>query len=314
MNRTLKRPMFRIGGSTSEGITSGLDRPRMASADMDMKIKQLTKAYDDYRKQGGTLSFEEFSRLYAEENFNSGGRVGYQTGGITLGGLPGFAISTGLNLLSTPPQGGLLSTAATAARDPFNRLQAEQAAAGMTKSERDFQTSLFEKEEAGKDRRLAEQLKAQKDIAGMKTDVIPEDILKKYEGNKIKAQREVDFYDTIFKNLQSEYGEKSVSTDTIDSSEIPDKQIERFVKSNPQLARQVVYDVATGKAVRFVRNTQTNKFEIIPADPSDIDDTGDAMPEPKTGPDFTYLSPGQQETLKNIREAADSDFGMGFYE
>ena len=38
------------------------------------------------------------------------------------------------------------------------------------------------------------------------------------------------------------------------------------------------------------------------------------MPEPKTGPDFTYLSPGQQETLKNIREASDSDFGMGFYE
>jgi hypothetical protein len=46
----------------------------------------------------------------------------------------------------------------------------------------------------------------------------------------------------------------------------------------------------------------------------DIDDTGDAMPEPKTGPDFTYLSPGQQETLENIREASDSDFGLGFYE
>ena len=44
MNRVLKRPMFRIGGPTSGGITSGLNRPRMASADMDMKIKQLTKA------------------------------------------------------------------------------------------------------------------------------------------------------------------------------------------------------------------------------------------------------------------------------
>ena len=314
MNRTLKRPMFRLGGPTSEGITSGLDRPKMANADMEIKIKQLTQAYDNYRQQGGTLSFEDFSRLYAEENFNSGGRVGFQTGGFNFGGLPGFAISTGLNLLSRPPQGGLLSTIAGSARDPFNRLQAEQAAAGMTKSERDFQTSLFEKGEAGKDRRLTEQLQAQKDIAGMKTDVIPEDILKKYEGNQIKAQREVDFYDRIFKNLQSEYGTESVSTVTIDSSEIPDKQIERFVKSNPQLARQVVYDVATGKAVRFARNTQTNKFEIIPADPSDIDDTGDAMPEPKTGPDFTYLSPGQQETLENIREASDSDFGMGFYE
>ena len=28
MNRTLKRPMFRIGGSAGTGITSGLDKPR----------------------------------------------------------------------------------------------------------------------------------------------------------------------------------------------------------------------------------------------------------------------------------------------
>ena len=314
MNRTLKRPMFRIGGSTSEGITSGLDRPRMASADMDMKIKQLTQAYDSYRKQGGTLSFEEFSRLYAEENFNSGGRVGYQTGGITLGGLPGFAISTGLNLLSTPPQGGLLSTAATAARDPFNRLQAEQAARMQTASDRAFAKELAAEEREFEKGQLTRKLQSAERIAAQDDDVIPEDILEKYEGNQIKAKREQDFYTTIFKDLENQYGKESVSTSVIDSSEIPDKQIERFVKSNPQLARQVVYDVATGKAVRFARNTQTNKFEIIPADPSDIDDTGDAMPEPKTGPDFTYLSPGQQKTLENIREASDSDFGMGFYE
>ena len=68
MNRTLKRPMFRLGGPTSEGITSGLDRPRMANADMDMKIKQITQAYESYRQQGGTLSFEDFSKLYDEEN------------------------------------------------------------------------------------------------------------------------------------------------------------------------------------------------------------------------------------------------------
>ena len=314
MNRTLKRPMFRIGGPTSGGITSGLNRPRMASADMDIKIKKLTEAYDNYRKQGGTLSFQDFSKLYAEENFNSGGRVGYQTGGITLGGLPGFAISTGLNLLSTPPQGGLLSTAATAARDPFNRLQAEQAARMQTASDRAFAKELAAEEREFEKGQLTRKLQSAEKIAAQDDDVIPEDLLKKYEGNQIKAKREQNFYTTIFKDLENEYGKESVSTVVIDSSEIPDKQIERFVKSNPQLARQVVYDVATGKAVRFVRNTQTNKFEIIPADPSDIDDTGDAMPEPKTGPDFTYLSEGQQETLKNIREASDSDFGMGFYE
>ena len=28
MNRVLKRPMFRMGGSSGTGITSGLDKPR----------------------------------------------------------------------------------------------------------------------------------------------------------------------------------------------------------------------------------------------------------------------------------------------
>jgi len=28
MNRVLKRPMFKMGGSSGEGITSGLDKPR----------------------------------------------------------------------------------------------------------------------------------------------------------------------------------------------------------------------------------------------------------------------------------------------
>ena len=30
MNRILKRPMFRMGGSSGTGITSGLDRPRLS--------------------------------------------------------------------------------------------------------------------------------------------------------------------------------------------------------------------------------------------------------------------------------------------
>ena len=278
MNRILKRPMFKMGGSTGTGITSGLDQPQKMA---------------------------------------NGGRTGYMNGTMPTfqaTGLPGFLTQFGLNLLSTPPQGNIFATAATAARDPFAALQASQVESMKTASDRKFARELAAEEREFEEGQLTRKLQSAERIAAQKEDVIPENILEKYEGNQIKAQREVDFYDTIFKNLQSEYGKESVSTVTIDSSEIPDKQIERFVKSNPQLARQVVYDVATGKAVRFVRNTQTNKFEIIPADPSDIDDTGDAMPEPKTGPDFTYLSEGQQETLKNIREASDSDFGMGFYE
>ena len=207
MNRVLKRPMFRLGGPTSGGITSGLNRPRMASADMDMKIKELTQAYDNYRKQGGTLSFQDFSKLYAEENFNSGGRVGYQTGGISVGGLPGFAISTGLNLLSQPPQGGLLSTAALAAKDPFNRLQAEQAAGMKTLGEQKFiRDERIAGDEAAMER-LKLKLASDERIAGEKTnDALYNVMLEQYIENDLPpqvAERAAAFSTTKADDLRS---------------------------------------------------------------------------------------------------------------
>jgi len=104
MNRTLKRPMFRIGGSAGTGITSGLDQPR---------------------------------KQYAN---------GTQMPTFQAQGLPGFLTSFGLNLLSTPPQGNIFQTAATAARDPFNRLQASQAAAASTAEDRAFKEKLLERQ------------------------------------------------------------------------------------------------------------------------------------------------------------------------
>ena len=100
MNRTLRRPMFRIGGSAGTGITSGLDQPR--------------KQY----KEGSP-------NPYAMGNFNTQG-------------LPGFLTGFGLNLLATPPQGNIFQTAATAAREPFNQLQVSQARSREQQGERDF--------------------------------------------------------------------------------------------------------------------------------------------------------------------------------
>jgi hypothetical protein len=317
MNRTLKRPMFRIGGPTSGGITSGLNRPRMASADMNIKIKKLTEAYDNYKKQGGTLSFQDFSKLYAEENFNSGGRVGYQTGGISVGGLPGFAISTGLNLLSQPPQGGLLSTAALAARDPFNRLQAEQAAAAQTTSDRAFAKELAEDEREFLRGETTRKLESAERIAGMDDG----DVTKRLEAAReeydddIKAARAVEFATNKFKEFEDRFGEGQVATKEVDSDAyVKPGSIEKLVKRNPRLTGLKIYDVATNKVVVIVKNKETGKFQFVPADSADIDTTGDAMPEPKTGPDFTYLSPGQQKVVQDIQAGADKDFGIGFYD
>ena len=97
MNRVLKRPMFRMGGSSNEGITSGLSSPRQ-----------------NYFKAGLVLptreEFEQAKSMYPQFEVPKGQ------------GLSRFLMTTGLNLLSTPPQGGLLATVATAAREPTEQL------------------------------------------------------------------------------------------------------------------------------------------------------------------------------------------------
>ena len=105
MNRILKRPMFRMGGA-AEGITSGLDQPR----------KQYFQGTDPYDRALSTTerAMKDLERFRGEKQ------------PMMPGGLPNFLTSFGLNLLSTPPQGGLLATAATAAKDPFATFQAAQ--------------------------------------------------------------------------------------------------------------------------------------------------------------------------------------------
>ena len=281
MNRTLKRPMFRIGGSAGTGITSGLDQPR--------------------------------------KQYNTGSNP-YAMGSFQSTGLPGFLTSFGLNLLSTPPSGNIFQTAALAAQDPFRRLQADQASAMKTASDREFAKELAEEERKFISGETTRKLESAERIAGMKTTDTTERIQAiadtKYDGDEIRATREVNFATETYPNLVEKYGQESVATSVIDSSGLQKpKDIQRFVKQNPQFARQVVYDVRTGKAMRFVKD-QTGKFVLVPADSADIDMAGEGMPAPEsqTPRSFDYFSPRQKEIIKNIQEGSDSDFGMGFYD
>jgi len=177
MNRTLKRPMFRIGGSAGTGITSGLDQPRKqyakGSGYMDEKIKEIQIAFERYQKMGGTVPFEVFAKEFATENFNSGGRAGYQQGSMPTfqaSGLPGFLTNFGLNLLATPPQGNIFQTAATAAREPFNQLQVSQARSREQQGERDFlRGERIAGDEAAMER-LETKIASDERIAGNKTN------------------------------------------------------------------------------------------------------------------------------------------------
>ena len=270
MNRVLKRPMFRIGGSAGTGITSGLDQPQKMA---------------------------------------KGGRVNYQQGtmpSFQVSGLPGFLTNFGLNLLSTPPSGNIFQTAALAARDPFNRLQADQAAQMKTASDRAFARELSQEEREFEEGQLEKRLQVEREkIAKMGTGDTTERVQAiadtKYDGDTIKAQREVNFATETYPNLVSEFGEESVATSVIDSSGLQKpKDINRFVKQNPQLARQVVYDVRTGKAMRFVKDQVTGKFALVPADSADMDTTGDGQPAPRENPGLFGQPTKPGKPLKEI--------------
>tara|TARA_R100001591_G_scaffold635_3_gene1591 strand:+ start:990 stop:1979 length:990 start_codon:yes stop_codon:yes gene_type:complete len=86
-----------MGGSSNEGITSGLSSPRQ-------------NYFDAGRVLPTREEFEQAKSMYPQFEVPKGQ------------GLSRFLMTTGLNLLSTPPQGGLLATAATAAREPTEQL------------------------------------------------------------------------------------------------------------------------------------------------------------------------------------------------
>jgi hypothetical protein len=87
MSRVLKRPMFKMGGSTSGGITSGLKRARYLEGER-VTAEDILKSYGPAPRS---------SNVYD------------------------FLIDFGLNIASIPPQGNIISTAAAAAREPFSR-------------------------------------------------------------------------------------------------------------------------------------------------------------------------------------------------
>jgi len=99
MSRTLSRPMFRLGGSTS-GITSGLDTPKRglvnepggyAGIDYDKAYETSQRITDKYYPKQGA-------------NINR------------------FLIDWGLNMVGNPPSGNVLQTAAKQAQRPTSEL------------------------------------------------------------------------------------------------------------------------------------------------------------------------------------------------
>ena len=99
MSRTLSRPMFRLGGSTS-GITSGLDKPKRGRVDEPGSYQGID--YDKAFETSQRLTDKFYPRKKADINR--------------------FLIDWGLNMVGNPPSGNILQTAAKEAQRPTKGL------------------------------------------------------------------------------------------------------------------------------------------------------------------------------------------------
>ena len=118
MNRIMKRPMFRKGGSAGEGITSGL-APRQG-----------------YEEAGSVQPFDlrnaTMDQLRAESQ-----RQGFKAPPMAPdNSLRDFKIDFGLDLISRSPGGNIFQTAGAAAKEPFANFRTSKAAYNKSLNDR----------------------------------------------------------------------------------------------------------------------------------------------------------------------------------
>ena len=238
MNRTLRRPMFRIGGSAGTGITSGLDQPR---------------------------------KQYAQGTPNP------YAPSVNFGGVPGFLTGLGLNLLSTPPQGGLLATAATAAQGPFKNLQESQAARRKLESEKEFLRSERlegqEFEEGLLDKRLEVEKMKINSGDSLTVNQLAAQYLDDYDGDLNKATNKAKFFLEVRPQLAGTVGDTQIGG-IIESDLSNEKQAKAFAQRNRNKVGKVFWDINTGKIVKLVKDPETNKLGFV-----DFNVTGDMTPD-----------------------------------
>jgi hypothetical protein len=219
MNRTLKRPMFRIGGSAGTGITSGLDAPRQG-----YKTPGLVDFFPTQQEfQNAKDMFPKYERPQGE-SFNR------------------FLMSTGLDLLSRPSEGkgftGLLATVGKSAKGPaekfFDERETDRATSFATDADL-FKTLIEAKGEA---------LSGMGDTVGsrgVKLQIADDiettmDLILKLENKQAKTPEQFSSDDNNLLNKKKLRLEQLTKNDTVMQSLLSDEQytqrIMRKIKDN----------------------------------------------------------------------------------
>ena len=253
-NRILKRPMFRLGGSAeNEGIMNGMRK----------RYQQGSKPEDIYSTyQEGDFNVNPTNQRTTE-------RPSFRDILVQSPNLSPFLTEFGLNLLSQSPTGNIFQTAATAAKEPFQRLQAKRAMG----DERDFERELLERK-----------LDVQKEIASgnnKEYDMAFKLGLEKFE-NPALAKNFAEFYTTIQPTVGTTYGTQfgGVLEQDVSQQKIA-RQVGKNLDKQGKL-NKIFYDVYTGSFKQLVKDQQGNYKFIAAAGAASVTDIeGETLPTEK---------------------------------
>ena len=220
MNRIMRRPMFRKGGSAGEGITSGL-APRQ-----DYDEAGSVQQNDLSKMNLGELNVGQIRELADSMAYKAPPMMPDRS-------LDNFKIDFGLDLIGRPAAGNIFQTAALAAKEPFNRFRASRS---------DYQKSLQDRA-VNKYNSQAEMfrnlLTAQANVFGSETGgKTYKDMLVAKELEKIIPE--------IYE-LKKKQDEGTITEDEIVKLDVVKTQKNNYTKKNP---------VTEGAIEIFVNSTQ----------------------------------------------------------
>ena len=236
MTRVLKRPMFRLGGNTDQGIMSGVV-PRQGFAESGMA--------QDYEEK---LKMLQGVAMPPDRSLSN------------------MLIDLGLNVASAEPRGSIFSTVAGAAKEPFQRYQTAQAQRaqfgtklGLSAAESAMAHAdkMAQITEAGKYKNVTDPMDEMKKLAA--------EYLDDYGGDWNLAMNKARFFLEVRPQLATAFGETQIGG-IIDQDEIADeKKAKQWMKRNQGKIGQVFYDVNDGQIKRLIQQPGTNTlgFEVI---------------------------------------------------
>lgn len=248
MSRLLKRPMFRKGGSTNEGIMSGMQRENFQEKGMSDEMSQRTR------------------NIVQQIEAQAGDDYGYDP-------LTAFYLTYGPKLAKATPTGkgvsGFLSTAAGAAEEPLKEMIRQRAEQAKTKRNIRTGAAQIAIEQLGKKELLEQELAGKMAIAQLKGDASDTEmknlavkLLPQYGNDFSKAKEAAKYHLTIQPKLAAQYGLSQVGG-LIEADLSDPKMAKNFVNMNKGKVGKVFYDMNTGEIKKLSKDAKGNIGFIV---------------------------------------------------